>query len=105
MEQIVVNGILYEAVDFNHIYNNFQQAINFLQDAKKSITDKNEKRTVKSAQTKIKKAFLKIKDIENSRYAAKFRPLTDEERMKNLHSIDAGLEQKATVSPNPKRNG
>ena len=104
MDKIIVNGILYEAVNFDHLYDNFKQAIDYLHQAKNTVSDKNELRTIKSCQTKIKKAYNKIKQIENGRYAAKYRPLTDEERLKNLNSITAKIEKKPITSPNPKRN-
>lgn len=103
MKKIVVNGVLYEAVNVNELYKNLQQAIDFLQQAKHSVSDKNQKRAIKACQTKIKKTYFKIQDIEKNRYGAKFNPLTDEERLKNLHSIDANLEKKYEQAPN-KRN-
>lgn len=104
MDKIIVNGVLYEAVNFNHLYDNMKKAIDYLQDAKHSITDKNQLRTIKSCQTKIKKAYAKIKSIEGGRYAAKFKPLSDEERLRNLNSITGKLEKKPVSSPNPKRH-
>lgn len=103
MKKIAVDGVLYEAVNFNDLYANFKTAIDYLQNAKNTVTDKNQLRTIKSCQAKIKKAYNKIKQIESSRYAAKFRPLTDEERLRNLKSIDSRLEKQPTVSPGPKR--
>ena len=94
MDKIVVNGVLYEAIDFKHVLDNLQLAINYLQNAKKTVTDKNQKRAIRSCQKKIEKTFFKLQSIEKNKYSAKFNPLTDEQRLDNLNGIDKGLEQK-----------
>jgi hypothetical protein len=92
-DKIVLKGYLYEAIDFQHVYDNFKQAIDFLQNAKNGITDKNELRTIKACQKKIQKTYYKLKQLETDRYSAKFRPLSDEERLANLKKTDARLER------------
>lgn len=106
MDHIIINGYLYEAVDFNHLQENMKAAIDYLQQAKNSVSDKNQLRSIKACQTKIKKTYYKIKGIENGRYAAKFRPLSDEERLRNLQGIDAQIERQPApdLSRDPKRN-
>lgn len=98
MEKIVYNGVMYEAVDFRHVYDRFKSAIDLLQDAKNTVTDKNELRTIKACQQKIKKSFDKLKVLERERYAAKFRPLSDEERLANLDKTDARLEKENPIN-------
>ena len=97
MDKIVHNGVMYEAVDFRHVYENFKNAIDLLQTAKNTVTDKNELRTIKSCQQKIKKSFEKLKTLERERYAAKFRPLSDEERLANLNQTDVRLEKEPPI--------
>lgn len=101
-DKIIHKGFIYEAVDFKNVYDNFKAAIDYLQNAKNSITDKNELRAVKSCQKKIQKTFRKLKQLESDRYAAKFRPLSDEDRLNNLKKTDARLEQ--TPVPPPANN-
>lgn len=98
MSKIIHKGCLYEAVDFRDVFDRFKAAIDLLQAAKNSITDKNELRTVKSCQQKIKKSFEKLKVLERERYAAKFRPLSDEERLANLKQTEVRLE-KEQIAP------
>jgi hypothetical protein len=92
-DKIVIKGILYEAIDFQNVYDNFKKSIDFLQNAKNGITDKNELRTIKACQKKIQKTYLKLKQLEKDRYSAKFRPLSDEERLANLKKSDAQFEK------------
>lgn len=92
-DKIVISGVLYEAIDFQNVYDNFKKAIDFLQNAKNGITDKNELRTIKACQKKIQKTYLKLKQLEKDRYSAKFRPLSDEERLANLKQSDAQFEK------------
>ena len=100
MDHIIVNGYLYEAVDFSALQQNMKAAIDYLQQAKNSVSDKNQLRSIKACQTKIKKTYYKIKGIENDRYSAKFRPLSDEERLRNLQGIDAKLERQPVPDAN-----
>lgn len=92
-DRFVIRGILYEAIDFQNVYDNFKMAINYLQNAKNGITDKNELRAIKACQKKIQKTYLKLKQLETDRYSAKFRPLSDEERLNNLKKSDANFEK------------
>jgi len=94
-DKIVIKGYLYEAIDFQFVYDNFKKAIDFLQAAKNGITDKNELRAIKACQKKIQKTYYKLKQLETERYSAKFRPLSDEDRLANLKKIDANLERNA----------
>lgn len=93
METIVYKGYIYEAVDFAHLQDNMKKAIDYLQAAKNTVTDKNQLRAIKACQNKIKKTYYKIKGIETNRYSARFRPLSDEERLRNLQGIDGRLEK------------
>ena len=100
MCRLLFKGCLYESVDFRELQEDMKNAIEYLQRAKSSITDKNQLRAIKACQNKIRKTYYKIKGIESSRYSAKFRPLTDEERLRNLKGIDARLEK----APQPQAN-